>query len=213
MQRLEERGRDLRALGHLKLAAIGPSTADVLAGFHLRADLVPDSYRSEALAEALGQVASGRKILLARADRGRTLLKDELDQSGRCPAGERLRKPRCRIPARLGHRANPGRDGRLDHIDELRDYRAPARAIAGRGSPANRTRGPTRAVSSPVTSATAVRLGWNVAVEAREFTWDGLVNALVQRIAEDRLGLPHQSHRHTDTGSGFAYLANGRTDG
>ena len=80
VRRLEERGRDLRALGHLKLAAIGPTTAEALAGFHLRADLVPESYRSEALAEALGQVAAGRKILLARADRGRTLLKDELEQ-------------------------------------------------------------------------------------------------------------------------------------
>ena len=39
---------------------------------------------------------------------------------------------------------------------------------------------------SPVTSATAARLGWNVAVEATEFTWDGLVHALVTRIADDR---------------------------
>ena len=37
-------GRDLRALGQLKLAAIGPATAEALAGYHLRADLVPDSY-------------------------------------------------------------------------------------------------------------------------------------------------------------------------
>ena len=53
LRRLEQRGRDLRALGHLKLAAIGPTTADALAQLHLKADLVPESYRSEALAEAL----------------------------------------------------------------------------------------------------------------------------------------------------------------
>ena len=41
---------------------------------------MPESYRSEALAEALGHEASGRKVLLARADRGRTLLKDELER-------------------------------------------------------------------------------------------------------------------------------------
>ena len=52
-------GRDLRALGHLKLAAIGPTTAEALAGYHLRADLVPDTYRSEALAAALGRVGQG----------------------------------------------------------------------------------------------------------------------------------------------------------
>ena len=39
---------------------------------------------------------------------------------------------------------------------------------------------------SPVTSATAARLGWSVAVEATEFTWDGLVDALVKQIAADR---------------------------
>ena len=33
-----------------------------------------------------------------------------------------------------------------------------------------------------MTSATAMRLGWNVAVEATEFTWDGLVHALVKQI-------------------------------
>src|SRR5262249_61593405 len=75
----EELGRDLRALGHIRLAAIGPTTAEALAGYHLRADLVPDSYRSEALAAALGERASGARILLARADRGRTILRDELE--------------------------------------------------------------------------------------------------------------------------------------
>ena len=58
-------GHDLSAIGHLKLAAIGPATARRLARYHLRADLVPDSYRSEALAEAL-LTGAGRRILLAR---------------------------------------------------------------------------------------------------------------------------------------------------
>ena len=71
MDRLADRGRDLRVLGHLKLAAIGPVTAEALASFHLRADLVPDTFRSEALAAVLRQRARGQTILLARADRGR----------------------------------------------------------------------------------------------------------------------------------------------
>jgi uroporphyrinogen III methyltransferase/synthase len=78
LDRLESLGLDLRALGRIKLAAIGPATTEALARYRLRADLVPDSYRSEALAEALIREASGKRILLARADRGRTLLKDEL---------------------------------------------------------------------------------------------------------------------------------------
>src|SRR5262249_39559526 len=80
LQRLKERGRDLRALGQLKLAAIGPVTAEALARFHLRADLVPEAYRSESLAAAVGRAAGGSKILLARADRGRPLPKAELER-------------------------------------------------------------------------------------------------------------------------------------
>ncbi len=68
----------MRALGHLKIAAIGPGTAQALERYHLLADLVPDTFRSEALAEALAARASGCRILLARADRGRAVLKEEL---------------------------------------------------------------------------------------------------------------------------------------
>ncbi len=39
---------------------------------------------------------------------------------------------------------------------------------------------------SPVTSETVTRLGWSVAAEAVEFTWDGLVDALVNRVARER---------------------------
>jgi uroporphyrinogen III methyltransferase/synthase len=39
---------------------------------------------------------------------------------------------------------------------------------------------------SPVTSETVTRLGWSVAAEAVEFTWEGLVDALVNRVSRDR---------------------------
>jgi uroporphyrinogen III methyltransferase / synthase len=190
MQRLEERGRDLRALGHLKLAAIGPATADVLAGFHLRADLVPESYRSEALAEALGRIASGQKILLARADRGRTLLKDELDQLAavdQVSVYENLDAES--LPDAVIERIL---DGTVDWIT-LTSSAITERLHALLPESARRRVGrEVRLASlSPVTSATASGLGWDVAVEASEFTWDGLVNALVQRIAEDRRAVPH----------------------
>src|SRR5262249_31937851 len=53
VDRLDALGRDLRALGQLKLAAIGPTTAAALARNHLRADLIPEEYRSESLARML----------------------------------------------------------------------------------------------------------------------------------------------------------------
>jgi uroporphyrinogen III methyltransferase / synthase len=192
LRRLDERGRDLRALGRLKLAAIGPVTAEALATYHLRADLVPDSYRSEALADALGPVVRGRRVLLARADRGRTLLKDELEQLADVDqvAVYHNADVAC-LPDSIVERVV---DGTVDWItltssaitERLHDLMPePARRRIGRE---------VRLASlSPVTSATAARLGWHVAVEATEFTWDGLVDALVKQIAVDRREPPPHS--------------------
>ncbi|MBY0456362.1 MAG: uroporphyrinogen-III C-methyltransferase, partial [Gemmataceae bacterium] len=41
LRRLDALGRDLRDLGRVRLAAVGPKTADALRAFHLRADVVP----------------------------------------------------------------------------------------------------------------------------------------------------------------------------
>ena len=46
----------------IKLAAIGPGTAAELARYHLRADLMPDEYRAESLAEALLEAGARRAI-------------------------------------------------------------------------------------------------------------------------------------------------------
>ena len=37
---------------------------------------------------------------------------------------------------------------------------------------------------SPVTTEAAQSVGWTVAVEAAEFTWEGLVHAIVQQVAQ-----------------------------
>ncbi|MGD9856856.1 MAG: uroporphyrinogen-III C-methyltransferase, partial [Planctomycetaceae bacterium] len=80
--RLWKTGRDVRQLAGLKLAAIGPSTAEALAEFHLRADVVPDEYRAESLAEAMRETVSGSRILWARASRGRDVLPQQLTAAG-----------------------------------------------------------------------------------------------------------------------------------
>src|SRR5262249_31600154 len=66
--------------GAVQLAAIGPATAAALRAYHLEPDLVPPQYNSETLAAALGSRAEGKRLLLARADRGRELLREELAQ-------------------------------------------------------------------------------------------------------------------------------------
>ena len=79
LDRLSVIGLDLRALGRVRIAAIGPATAEVLHAYRLRADLAPpESSRSEGLADALLEHVRGGRVLLARADRGRDLLRERL---------------------------------------------------------------------------------------------------------------------------------------
>jgi len=83
LDRLFHSGQDLRALGGLKLAAIGPGTRQALLDHHLQADLQPATYRAEALAESLQpEAAAGKRFLLARANRGREVLAEMLRDAG-----------------------------------------------------------------------------------------------------------------------------------
>ena len=75
---LEAMGRDARALGSVKLAAIGPGTAKALLERGLRADYVPEVYDAAHLGEGLAGLARG-KVLLLRAELGSKALTDALD--------------------------------------------------------------------------------------------------------------------------------------
>ncbi|MHB1556537.1 MAG: uroporphyrinogen-III C-methyltransferase [Isosphaeraceae bacterium] len=184
VDRLEHLGRDLRALGRLRLAAIGTTTAEALAAYHLRADLVPDSFRSEALAAALADRAAGTRILLARADRGRTVLRDELEHLADV----------SQVPVYQNADADTLPDGLDDRIasGSVDWITLTSSAIARRlhallSEPARQAVGKRVRLASlsPVTSETARALGWEVAVEAREFTWHGLVRSLVEQLAAE----------------------------
>ncbi|MEO0531094.1 MAG: uroporphyrinogen-III C-methyltransferase [Planctomycetota bacterium] len=80
--RMEQLGRDARAFGNARIAAIGPATRDALAEWRLSADLTPDEYRAEALAAELAEEASGKRALLIRASRGREVLAETLREAG-----------------------------------------------------------------------------------------------------------------------------------
>ncbi|HEV3122631.1 MAG TPA: uroporphyrinogen-III C-methyltransferase [Isosphaeraceae bacterium] len=184
--RLEARGRDLRALGPLKLAAIGPATAEALARFHLRADLVPESFHSEGLLEALASHVSGRKVLLARADRGRALLREELERLAHVEQIAVYRHTdAAALPADVVARIAKGGVHWItltsSAITESLFHLLPAEARAQVGQTAK------LASISPVTSATAAKFGWPVAVEARVHTWDGLVEALIQSMTASQI--------------------------
>lgn len=181
--RLRHLGRDLRALGGVRLAAIGPATADALRGFHLEPDVVPERFRSEGLVEALKERVRGQRVLLARADRGRELLRDELSAVARVDqvavySQVDAAEVDSSVLADL-------RDGRVEFVTLTSSNIA--RALARVLDPATRERiesGGVRLVTiSPVTSSAVREVGLPVAAEAREETVEGVIEALVALAA------------------------------
>ncbi|MCI6729573.1 MAG: uroporphyrinogen-III C-methyltransferase [Candidatus Faecousia sp.] len=75
---LERLGKDARALGGVKLAAIGSGTAGALAEHGLRADFVPPVYDAAHLGQGLGALATGR-VLILRAREGSQALTQALE--------------------------------------------------------------------------------------------------------------------------------------
>jgi uroporphyrinogen III methyltransferase/synthase len=179
--RLKQTGRDLRALGGVKLAVIGPATADALRGYHLEPDVTPPTFNSESLAESLLERVRGQRVLLARADRGLDLLRQELSRvaqvdqvavysqrdalGAEVPAREELRMlSRGEIDAVTLTSSNIARS-LLGVLDEA----ARENILCGR----------TALVSiSPRTSEAVRETGLPVAAEAEEYTTEGVVKAL-----------------------------------
>ena len=75
---------DVRALGKVKLCAVGPATSDRLRAYGLKVDAVPAEYRAEALAHVLADAGAvrGLRVFLPRADIGREVVAAELRKNG-----------------------------------------------------------------------------------------------------------------------------------
>jgi uroporphyrinogen III methyltransferase/synthase len=178
--RLRQTGKDLRALGSLRLAAIGPATADALRSYYLEPDLVPPEFRSESLAAALKEKGAGQRILLARADRGREVLRQEL--------ADLASVDQVAVYSQVDALATDSeafkclRRGEIDYVTLTSSNiaRSFARALDSH-SRERILAGQVKLVSiSPLTTAAARDMGLPVAAEAGVFTTEGVVEALVR---------------------------------
>jgi uroporphyrinogen III methyltransferase/synthase len=173
-RRLFDRGGDVRRLGRVKLAAVGPGTADRLMRYHLRADLVPERFNAESLAQALAPEAKGRRSLLARAGRGRGVLADELKRSG-ARVDQIVVYDSVDVEDPDPEVAEALSAGRIDWI--MVTSSATARSLVRLYGDALRS---TRLASiSPLTSTALRDLGHQPAAEASPHTAAGLVDAIL----------------------------------
>ncbi|MFO7839114.1 MAG: uroporphyrinogen-III C-methyltransferase [Desulfosalsimonadaceae bacterium] len=82
-RRLFANNKDVRALGGIRTACIGPATAERLFGFGIKSDIIPESYRAESVIKAFADVAvQDRRVLLPRAAQARPVLPLELGKMG-----------------------------------------------------------------------------------------------------------------------------------
>ena len=179
---LDSGGEIANKLGNIKLAAIGPGTAKTLGKFHLQADLVPREYRAEALADELAETLSRRagskRFLLARASRGRPVLRERLAAAGGI-VEEIVVYTSHDIAAdspSVKHIADRLAAGRIDWITVTSS--AIARSLARMfGENLHRAK---LASISPITSGVLVELGFEPAAEATEYTIDATGQAILE---------------------------------
>lgn len=178
---------DVRELKGVKICAVGPSTASCLLRYGVRADLMPDEYRAEALLEALRATGSLRdkRVLLPRADIGRDVLLDGLREAG----AEVTDVVAYHTTLAQGERSD-GKDiyrmlldGQIDAVtftsaSTVRNF---AR-IHGQDQAADLLGGTVVASIGPVTAEAAQQLGIATTVQPERYTVPDLVDALVEHF-------------------------------
>jgi uroporphyrinogen III methyltransferase/synthase len=182
LQRLCGTGRDLRSLAGLRLAVIGPATADALRRYHLEPDLIPTKYDSASLASTLRTRVAGQRVLLARADRGRELLREQLES-----LSEVVQIAVYSQVEAIDRKAIALEELRRGEINVItltssNIARSLIRTLDEETKQLIRS-GVVKLVSiSPVTSQAINEMGLPVAAEAREYTTEGVVQALLELV-------------------------------
>ena len=166
---------DAREIGGVRIAAIGPATAQRIKDFHLKVDLQPEEFVAEALAREFrkqGDIENLR-ILIARADKARDLLPRELSALGAIvDEGFAYRTvPETRDD--VGARRRLVEEG-ADLITFTSSSTVENFLALGLPWPAKMQ----VASIGPITSKTARDRGLEIAVEARQHDIPGLVAAI-----------------------------------
>ena len=178
--------RRLMALGrwdtvppNLQWLCVGPKTAQALRELGRRPDLQPASYRAEAVVELLlEQGVAGCRVLYPRAELARDLIPRSLTQAG------------AQVDDSIAYRTIPATNSGAELVRLLQQQALDVITFGSSSSVENfvallgeqtveLTRGVTLASIGPLTTATAVRLGLTMDVEADEYTLDGMITALI----------------------------------
>ena len=176
INRLDQSRRDLRSL-KARICAIGPATRKAIEDLHLKVDLMPEEYVAESLIKAfVSEDLAGKKVLLPRAAVARDVIPDELAKLG--AQVDVVEAYRNIVPPNVAARVRAifSREKKPDWITFTSSSTVKnLLAIAGREA----LEGVRIASIGSVTSSTLCAHGLKVDAEARQFTLDGLVEAIL----------------------------------
>ena len=181
-RRLAACGKDSRALGGRKVAAIGPATAEELRARGIEPDFIPEKYLAEGVAEGLLALGmAGKRVLVPRARQAREVLPDELRKAGAAvdilpvyetlPAGARREEVLELLREGRIHCITFGSSSTVDNFVSL----IPADIL--RGYPQVRL-----AAIGPVTKKTLERHGLECHIMPEEYTIPALVESLKKAL-------------------------------
>jgi uroporphyrinogen-III synthase len=186
-------------IGKVRVAAIGPATAQALRHHGIKPDLVPDEYIAEGVAAALIEDAhrhevslEGKHILILRAAEARKVLVEKLQRAGAIVEEVAAYRTRgaviddeqghevlCLLQAHQLDILTFTSSSTVRHFVQWLADCAPGAAVSPIALVTHNLQLKIACIG-PITSQTARELGLDVQIEASEFTIDGLVEAIVQ---------------------------------
>lgn len=172
---------DLRSMRNLKVAAIGPKTAESLAAFGVRADLVSGRFTSDdAARDLLERTREGDRVLVYVAQENRDIIRSVLEEHRRRPtvvAAYKTRAPQASAFAQKVARAD------VLTFTSGSTVRGFAALLGGEAAARDAARGKIVACIGPITADVVRELGLTVDVVGEEFTTEGLLAALDAHLA------------------------------
>jgi len=181
-RRIFDLGMDVRSLGKINVAAIGPKTAMAVRTMGINPDLVPDEYKAEGIIEALrGKDLKEVNILIPRAAEAREVLPNELSKMGaRVDVVEAYRTVMPDTGAeKLGKMLE---NGEIDMATFTSSSTVMNFVYMFKGQEDNLRqwmRNVAIACIGPITAKTAEKNGFNVSITPKDYTIEALAGAIV----------------------------------
>jgi uroporphyrinogen III methyltransferase/synthase len=180
--------RDVRALKGPRICTSGTATADKLATYAIKADLIPREFRADAVVAsllALGSMA-GVRVLLPRADIGREVIAEQLREAGAEVTEVIAYRTILEDAQREGDPDIYGMllEGRID----VATFTSPSAIrnfakIYGADQVADLLKNTVVATIGPVTADAARQLGIPVTIQPKTYTVPALVDAIAAHYA------------------------------